>query len=86
MDESLMDECLMLPHKVMIPPLDNILRSKGVLSCLHRGSPHKFTFGCDPDLPASFSPPFIDGLTSTDDQHSDFYYDSIHKLYLGNSQ
>ena len=84
-DEALMDECLMLPYKVMIPPLDTILRSKGVLSCLHhlRTSPQTFTFGTEPDLPSNHQPPFIEGLTYTDDPHSDFYYDSIQKMYLG---
>ena len=85
-DEALMDECLMLPHKVMIPPLDTILRSQGVLSCLQhlRGSPSQtFTFGTEPDLPSNYQPPFIEGLTYTDDPHSDFYYDSIQKIYLG---
>ena len=84
-DEPLMDECLMLPHKVMIPPLDTLHTSRGVLSSLInlRGSPLTFTFGTEPNLPLSYQAPFIEGLSYTDDKNADFYYDSLQKLYLG---
>ena len=84
-DEALQDECLMLPHKVMIPPLDTVHSSRGVLSSLHniRGSPLSFTFGTEPDLPINRPAPFIEGLSYTDDQNADYYYDSVQKLYLG---
>ena len=84
-DESLMDECLMLPHKVMIPPLDTLHTSRGVLSSLAnlRGSPLTFTFGTEPNLPISYQTPFIEGLSYTDDKNTDFYYDSLQKLFLG---
>ena len=84
-DEALNDECLMLPYKVMIPPLDTMIRSKGVQSCLHniRTSPLSFTYGREPDLPTNYQPAFIEGLTYTDVQNTDFYYDSLQKIYLG---
>ena len=84
-DEQLIDECLMLPHKVMIPPLDNLHISRGVLSSLAnlRGSPLTFTFGTEPNLPINYQTPFIEGLSYTDDKNSDFYYDSLQKLFLG---
>ena len=84
-DEALLDECLMLPHRVLIPPLDTVLAPRGVLSCLHtiRSSPLSFTFGSEPDLPTPVTPPFVEGLTYIDNPHADFYYDSIQKLYLG---
>ena len=87
-DEALNDECLMLPYKVMIPPLDTMIRSKGVQSCLHniRTSPLSFTYGREPDLPANYQPAFIEGLTYTDDQNTDFYYDSLQKIYLGKAK
>ena len=84
-DEPLMDECLMLPHKVMIPPLDTLHTPRGVLSSLAnlRGSPLTFTFGTEPNLPMNYQAPFLEGLSYTDDRSSDFYYDSLQKLYLG---
>jgi len=84
-DEGLVDECLMLPHKVMIPPLDTLLSPRGVNSCLHNlpGSPLLFTFCSAPDLPAAAPPPHADSLTYTDHASSDFHYDSVAKLYLG---
>ena len=84
-DEPLLDECLMLPHKVMIPPLDTVHTARGVLSSLHniRGSPLSFTFGTKPDLPINRPAQFIEGLSYTDDQNADYYYDSVQKLYLG---
>ena len=84
-DESLLDECLMLPHRVLIPPLDTVLAPRGVLACLHtvKTSPLSFTFSTEPDLNTSLTPPFIEGLTYIDNPNSDFYYDSIQKLYLG---
>ena len=86
-DETLLDECLMLPHRVLIPPLDTVLAPRGVLSSLHtiRMSPLSFTFGSEPDLGPSVTPPFVEGLTYIDNPHADFYYDSIQKLYLGSN-
>ena len=37
--EALVDECLMLPHKVLIPALDTVVSPVGVLSCLPSLSP-----------------------------------------------
>ena len=84
-DESLLDECLMLPHRVLIPPLDTVLAPRGVLTCLHtvKTSPLSFTFSSEPDLNTSLTSPFVEGLTYIDNPHADFYYDSIQKLYLG---
>jgi len=84
-DESLIDECLMLPHKVMIPPLDTVLSPRGVIGSLHSlsGSPLSFTMCTEPDLPTLSHTPFLEGLTYTEDPTADFYYDSVQKLYLG---
>jgi len=84
-DESLIDECLMLPHKVMIPPLDTVLSPKGVLGSLRNmsGSPLSFTLCVEPDLQSLSHTPFLEGLTYTEDPTADFYYDSVQKLYLG---
>lgn len=85
-DESLLDECLMLPHRVLIPPLDTVLAPRGVLTCLHtvKTSPLSFTFSTEPDLNTSLTPPpLVEGLTYIDNPNSDFYYDSLQKLYLG---
>ena len=84
-DEPLLDECLMLPHRVLIPPLDTVLAPRGVLACLHtvKTSPLSFTFSTEPDLNTSLTAPFVEGLTYIDNPHADFYYDSIQKLYLG---
>merc|ERR1719334_2901681 len=82
-DESLIDECLMLPHKVMIPPLDTVLSPKGVLGSLRNmsGSPLSFTLCVEPDLQSLSHTPFLEGLTYTEDPTADFYYDSVQKLY-----
>jgi len=87
-DEALLDECLMLPHRVLIPPLDTVLAARGVLSSLHSirsSQPLSFTFGTEPDITTTLTPPFVEGLTYIDNPHADFYYDSIQKLYLGQS-
>jgi len=86
-EESLMDECLMLPHRVIVPPLDTMFRSKGILANLHnlRGSTHSFTFGSEPEIPTVYHVPTVDGLTYTDQHNSDFYYDTLQKIYLGQS-
>ena len=83
-DEGLQDECLMLPHKVFIPPLDTPHSPRGVLASL-RGSPLSFTFGTEPSLAVCYQVPFREGLSYTDNQNSDFYYDSLQKLCLGES-
>jgi len=84
-DEALIDDCLMLPHKVMIPPLDTVLSPRGVVGSLHNlsGSPLSFTLCTEPDLPTPNLSPFLEGLTYTGDPTTDFYYDSVQKLYLG---
>jgi len=84
-DESLIDECLMLPHKVMIPPLDTVLSPRGVIGSLQSmsGSPLSFTMCTEPDLPTLTHTPFLEGLAYTEDPTADFFYDSVQKLYLG---
>jgi len=85
-DETLIDECLMLPHKVMIPPLDILTSPRGVLSCLHSVPfPLKFTQSIEPDLPNCSPIPFLEGLNYTHGSHARFFYDSVNKLYLGES-
>ena len=37
----------------------------------------------EPDLPPSTPPPFMEGLSYTEDQNSNLFYDSIQKMYLG---
>jgi len=84
-DDSLIDDCLMLPHKVMIPPLDTVLSPRGVIGSLHNlsGSPLSFTLCIEPDLPTLTHTPFLEGLSYTGDPTADYYYDSVQKLYLG---
>jgi len=83
-DEALIDECLMLPHKVMIPALDTVQSSRGLAACLSsQSSPVTFVLGQEPDLPPTAPPPFMEGLTYTEDQNSNLFYDSIQKMYLG---
>jgi len=84
-DESLIDDCLMLPHKVMIPALDTVQCSRGVSTSLGNISPLTFTLGFEPDLPVVTPPPFLEGLTYTEDPSSDSFYDCIQKMYLGQS-
>ena len=64
---ALTDECLMLPHKVMIPPLDTVQSCRGVGSSLGTGSPLTSTLGQQPDLHALTPTPFIEGLAYTED-------------------
>ena len=83
-DEALIDECLMLPHKVMIPALDTVQSSRGLAACLSsQSSPVTFVLGQEPDLPPTAPPPLMEGLTYTEDQNSNLFYDSIQKMYLG---
>ena len=56
---------------------------------------HPFSWSCswlnidmgynlqEPDLPPSTPPPFMEGLSYTEDQNSNLFYDSIQKMYLG---
>ena len=62
---ALTDECLMLPHKVMIPPLDTVQSCQGL--CPSLGSPLTYTLGQQPDLHALTPTPFIEGLAYTED-------------------
>merc|ERR1712083_1293165 len=83
-DEALVDECLMLPHKVMIPALDTVQGSRGLAACItSQSSPITFVLGQEPDLPPITPPPFMEGLSYTEDQNSNLFYDSIQKMYLG---
>ena len=70
---------------MIVPPLDTMFRSKGILANLHnlRGSTHSFTFGSEPEIPTVYHVPTVDGLTYTDQHNSDFYYDTLQKIYLG---
>jgi len=83
-DESLIDECLMLPHKVMIPPLDTLHSPRGVLGCLYSlNSPLRFSLGVEPQLPINTPPPFLEGLTYTEGNNVTFKYDCLQKVFLG---
>ena len=84
-DEQLVDECLMLPHKVMIPALDTVQSPRGVAAALPTSAPLTFTLGQDPDMPPLPQPPFMEGLTYTEDPNSNFFYDCVQKMYLGES-
>jgi len=83
-DEGLKDECLMLPSQVMIPPLDTVLSARGVVGSIHNHqSPLSFTYGIEPESSSIHTPPFLEGLVYTEQPESNFYYDSIQKMYLG---
>jgi mediator of RNA polymerase II transcription subunit 16 len=84
-EEALVDECLMLPHKVMIPALDTVQGSRGVAASLAVGSPLTFTLGLEPVEPPAAPAAALEGLTYTEDPNSNFFYDCVQKMYLGES-
>jgi len=84
-DESLLDECLILPSLVIIPDLDILVSTTGVLSQLTAGIsfPYSFYYGIEPNLPAPSQHAFLEGLTYTQDFSSNIIFDSIGKRVLG---
>jgi len=84
-DDSLMDECLILPSLVIIPSLDTLVSPVGVLSKLHSGLsfPYSFHYGIEPNLPVSGQHVFLDGLNYTQDHSSNLIYDCMGKRVLG---
>jgi len=83
-DEGLLDECLMLPSQVMIPPLDTVQSARGVLGAIHvQPAPLSYIYGEEPHHKPPQVTPFLEGLVYTEQPNSDFYFDSIQKIYLG---
>ncbi|XP_057167382.1 mediator of RNA polymerase II transcription subunit 16 isoform X2 [Ursus arctos] len=61
-DEALVDECCLLPSQLLIPSLDWLPVSDGLVSRLQPKQPLRLHFGKAPTLPASASALQLDGL------------------------
>jgi hypothetical protein len=84
-DESLLDECLILPSLVIVPELDVMVSPSGVLAGLQAGMnlPLSFQFGVEPNLTLPPQPVFLEGLPYTEESSGSSTYDSINKTSLG---
>merc|ERR1711915_361666 len=85
-DESLLDECLILPSQVIVPGLDVMVSPTGVLAGLTAGNslPFSFHFGTEPGFFLPSAPTFLEGLPYTED-HNQAIYDTVNKTVLGNN-
>lgn len=61
-DEALVDECCLLPSQLLIPSLDWLPVSDGLVSRLQPKQPLRLHFGKAPALPGSSSGLQLDGL------------------------
>lgn len=61
-DEALVDECCLLPSQLLIPSLDWLPVSDGLVSRLQPKQPLRLHFGKAPTLPTSASTLQLDGL------------------------
>lgn len=61
-DEALVDECCLLPSQLLIPGLDWLPVSDGLLSRLQPKQPLRLQFGKAPTLPGSATTLQLDGL------------------------
>lgn len=61
-DEALVDECCLLPSQLLIPSLDWLPVSDGLVSRLQPKQPLRLHFGKAPVLPGSASTLQLDGL------------------------
>lgn len=84
-DESLLDECLILPSLVIVPGLDVMVSPTGVLAGLQSGAnlPFSFRFGVEPNFCVAPQPLFLEGLPYTDDSSYKNIFDIIRKTALG---
>lgn len=58
-----MDECCLLPSQLLVPNLDWLPASDGLVSRLQPKQPLRLRFGRTPTLPSSTSTLQLDGLT-----------------------
>lgn len=61
-DEGLVDECCLLPSQLLVPNLDWLPASDGLVSRLQPKQPLRLRFGRAPTLPSSASTLQLDGL------------------------
>ncbi|XP_055408802.1 mediator of RNA polymerase II transcription subunit 16 isoform X2 [Bubalus kerabau] len=79
-DEALVDECCLLPSQLLIPSLDWLPVSDGLVSRLQPKQPLRLHFGKAPALPGSSSGLQLDGLIRAPGQPK---MDHLRRLHLG---
>lgn len=79
-DEGLVDECCLLPSQLLVPNLDWLPASDGLVSRLQPKQPLRLRFGRAPTLPSSTSTLQLDGLTRAPGQPK---IDHLRRLHLG---
>ncbi|KAM7143515.1 mediator of RNA polymerase II transcription subunit 16 isoform 2-T4 [Molossus nigricans] len=79
-DEALVDECCLLPSQLLIPSLDWLPISDGLVSRLQPKQPLRLHFGKAPTLPSSTTTLQMDGLIRATGQPK---IDHLRRLHLG---
>nr|KAF6349374.1 mediator complex subunit 16 [Myotis myotis] len=79
-DETLVDECCLLPSQLLIPSLDWLPVSDGLVSRLQPKQPLRLHFGKAPILPGSATTLQLDGLIRATGQPK---IDHLRRLHLG---
>ncbi|XP_017741160.1 PREDICTED: mediator of RNA polymerase II transcription subunit 16 isoform X2 [Rhinopithecus bieti] len=79
-DEALVDECCLLPSQLLIPSLDWLPASDGLVSRLQPKQPLRLQFGRVPTLPGSAATLQLDGLARAPGQPK---IDHLRRLHLG---
>uniref|UniRef100_A0A2K6F5P0 Mediator of RNA polymerase II transcription subunit 16 n=1 Tax=Propithecus coquereli TaxID=379532 RepID=A0A2K6F5P0_PROCO len=79
-DEALVDECCLLPSQLLIPSLDWLPVSDGLVSRLQPKQPLRLHFGKAPTLPGSATSLQLDGLIRAPGQPR---IDHLRRLHLG---
>lgn len=79
-DEALVDECCLLPSQLLIPSLDWLPVSDGLVSRLQPKQPLRLHFGKAPALPGSATTLQLDGLIRAPGQPK---MDHLRRLHLG---
>uniref|UniRef100_A0AC11BJV4 Mediator complex subunit 16 n=1 Tax=Ovis aries TaxID=9940 RepID=A0AC11BJV4_SHEEP len=79
-DEALVDECCLLPSQLLIPSLDWLPVSDGLVSRLQPKQPLRLHFGKAPALPGGSSSLQLDGLIRVPGQPK---MDHLRRLHLG---
>ncbi|KAM9245032.1 mediator of RNA polymerase II transcription subunit 16 isoform 2-T6 [Dugong dugon] len=79
-DEALVDECCLLPSQLLIPSLDWLPVSDGLISRLQPKQPLRLQFGRAPTLPGSAAASQLDGLARAPGQPK---IDHLRRLHLG---
>ncbi|KAG8519206.1 Mediator of RNA polymerase II transcription subunit 16, partial [Galemys pyrenaicus] len=79
-DEALVDECCLLPSQLLIPSLDWLPVSDGLVSRLQPKQPLRLHFGKAPALPGSATTLQLDGLVRALGQPK---IDHLRRLHLG---